>query len=693
MTEQSSCKRSFFKEYLFYRIGTLKGNLLICSVLNLLGLPFFALGHLHMSSAQLNGTGVNRDFFGYASFCGPMCVYAVMIMAVTGAAASFAYFNKKELTDTLGVLPLTHGERFRGDFLGGYIANVAPFIPCALIAVIMFVVTQKNYDIIAARSVAEPSENCIAFIVGLSLTLFFIYTLGYIISALVTSIFGRFMFAEIFSVIGIIVSTALIMGVSGCFLNEVSGVSAVNGDKLYAMPLGPLFGEVGESFSRAGAFSDMYADRMEFFTDFMILKPLNIVIFTVAAAALTILAYYISKSRRQERVGKIVVHGAAFRGMALLTAAAAVMIAVSLYSEKDILPSFIIGSAIGAVIVIVFEVIRRPRVKEIPRTVFGYAGTIICCYGLCILFRGTGAFGLRYINAVPEEIKYIDVGVSFGSGGQIYGGNYKLTGKNDIRQFTEKHNSILKSYGNWVHSGDEFVVEYKFTDGTTLLRGYMRWKYNSETPIIDMINNLYSLEGYPKALCSFMTDGSAIENCTAVIEGAYGSIFVPTDKFPEFLEMFSSEIIENYSADAETCGGVSVVLEDAKNNNRSVDIPIQKNYTKTLGFLRALASSDSEDDNQLALTLSRGYSYNNGDDFDLKINIYKKDLDDELVKELFSLLKRHSDIETDDPDVIIGEISQKIDVSSMNHVLYCVPASTENRVTEIMIELAERAAQ
>ena len=175
-----------------------------------------------------------------------MCVYAVMAMAVIGAAVSFSYYNKKELTDTLGVLPLSHRERFWGDFLGGYIANAAPFIPCALIAVIMFTVTQNNYNVIAART-GEPVGNYISFIIGLSLSLLFIYTFGYIISVLVTTIIGRFMFAEIFSVIGVIVFTVLIMGISGCFFIEITG--AVNRGSIYAIPLGPLFGEVWESFS------------------------------------------------------------------------------------------------------------------------------------------------------------------------------------------------------------------------------------------------------------------------------------------------------------------------------------------------------------------------------------------------------------------------------------------------------------
>lgn len=697
MTEQSSCKRSFFKDYLLYRIGTLKGNLLICIVLNLLGLPFFALGHLHMSAAQLNGTGVNRDFFGYASFIGPICVYAMMIMAVAGAAVSFSYYNKKELTDTLGVLPLSHRERFWGDFLGGYIANVAPFIPCALIAVIMFNVTQNNYSVIAARTGGEPEENYIAFIVGLSLSLLFVYTFGYILSVSVTSIIGRFMFAEIFSVIGSVVFAAAIMGISGTFISEITGIigsAEINRANAYAMPFGLLFGEVSASLSNAGAFSDMHGSIMEFFDDFMILEPLNIAIFTAAAAALTILAYYIAKSRKQERVGKIVVHKAAFRGMALLTAGAAIMVTVSLRGGNALWVNFYIGAAIGMVILIVFEVIIRPHFKEISQTIIGYAGTLICCFGICMLFEGTGAFGLRYINAAPEEIEYIEIDMSVGFSGDYHGGIYRITEKSDIQQFTEKHNSLLKLHADRLTDGEEYAVEYKLTDGSTINRGYGRWNYNLETPIIEMINNLYSLEGYPKALCSFMTDGSEVESCTASIEGAYGSIRVPEDEITELFEIFSSEIIEKYSADAEEYGVVLVVLADAKNNNRSVLVPIRQNYTKTIEFLRTLESSDGEnDENKLALSISRGYSYNNDDAFGLRINIYKKDLDDELVKELFSLLKRYSDLETDDPYIINKEVSRKIDLTSTDSVLYYVPASAEKRVTEIMVELAERAVE
>ncbi len=75
MTEQSSCKRRFFGKYLLYRIGTMKGNLLICLVLNLLGLPFFALGHLHMSAAQLTETSTENYVMCRIVAFAAVCVY------------------------------------------------------------------------------------------------------------------------------------------------------------------------------------------------------------------------------------------------------------------------------------------------------------------------------------------------------------------------------------------------------------------------------------------------------------------------------------------------------------------------------------------------------------------------------------------------------------------------------------------
>jgi len=660
----------------------MKGNLLICLVLNLLGLPFFALGHLHMSAAQLNGTGYSRDFFGYASFCGPLCVYTVMILAVTGAAASFVYFNKKEFTDTLGVLPLSHRERFWGDFFGDYIANVAPFIPCALIAAVMFAVTQNNYAIIAARSGGVPTENYVKFIVGLSLSLLFVYTFAYVISALVTSIFGRFMFAEMFSVIGSVVSTVLIVSVSNILLYEMPGVPSYGAHLLYAMPLGPLFGEISQSLSAAGAFRAIHGGDMKPYGDFIVLKPLNTIIFIAATAALTVLTYYISKSRKQERVGKIMVHGAAFRGLELFTAATAVMIAIFVRGDNKFLPGFLIGAAIGVAVTAVFEIIRRPRAKELLKTALGYAYTLIACYGICVLFRNTGAFGMRYINVDSEQVEYVAIGINGYSNG-----SYKLTEKSDIRKFTEKHNSILRSGSVWLIGGDDFTVEYKLTDGTTITRGYGCSYYDFDEPIRKMTDNLRSLDGYPKALCGYMNDGAKIESVTAELEGVYGSISVPTDKTAEFIETLSSEIIGNYSADGEECGSISIVRADTKNGIRSTKVSVQKNYGETVRFLRAL-DSGTDNGNQLALSLSRGYIYPDNDDFGLKINIYKKDMEDRLVKELLSLLKLRG--ETDNGG---AENEASVYVESTNLVKYYVSASAEKRVTEIMLELAVKTAE
>ncbi len=90
---------------------------------------------------------------------------------------------------------------------------------------------------------------------------------------------------------------------------------------------------------------------------------------------------------------------------------------------------------------------------------------------------------------------------------------------------------------------------------------------------------------------------------------------------------------------AEKCCSVSIVRADGKNGSRLIKVSVQKKYAKTVRFFRAL-DSGADNGDYLSLSLSRGYVYPNNNDFGLEINIYKNDTEDELVKELFSLLKR-----------------------------------------------------
>lgn len=658
MTEASLCKRGFFGKYLRYRIGSQSTNLLICSVLNLLGLPFYALSRLVESSAQ----STDSSFHLYASFFGTVCVYALVLLAVTGAAFAFSYWNKKELTDTLGCLPLTHKQRFWGDFLGGYIANVAPFIPAALISVILFSAAFKNYG-----------GTHIGFVAGLLLTLFFVYTFAYIISVLVSAIVGRFVFAEIFSVIGTVIFTLLISSVSRIFLNGITGFSADGEDMFYAIPFGPLFGEVAKVLSLDGAFGEPF-DEALLSMNFMIMKPLNIVIFTVAAAGLTVLSYFITKTRKQENVGKIAAHGEAFRVMALLTAATAVMFVVANFSERNIITSYVVGSLIGAGILVVFEVIRRPRSAEAIKTIVGYAGTLALCFGFCALVKATGAFGARYIHVAPEDVEYLSVRTnqSTDSVHLFPTEMLELTEKEDIHRFTENHNSILKTYGDVLESGSKFVLLYKLNDGTTLLRGY----HGSIDGLLKMDENLHSLDGYPSALCSFMTDGSKINACSATIEGVFGEINVPSEKLTEFLEILSSEIIEKYSPAAQNCGSANVNISNAEYAG-GVYLYVQNDYTRTLEYLNALENNAEDNGDTLTLSLD----YYSGMNSSFGVCVYKKDLQNDLVTELFSLLGQ-------DTDGSAEQASKKIKITSTNSISYYVPLSAEKRVIEIMTELA-----
>lgn len=122
MTEQSSSK-SFFGIYLRHRLRQQRMNFILCAILNVLTLPLLTV------SMEKGIKNPLDDFYVAGHVGAVMSGIALFVLAVAGAVMSFEYYNKKNLTDTLGVLPITNKQRFFGDLIGGYIANVAPIIP------------------------------------------------------------------------------------------------------------------------------------------------------------------------------------------------------------------------------------------------------------------------------------------------------------------------------------------------------------------------------------------------------------------------------------------------------------------------------------------------------------------------------------------------------------------------------------
>lgn len=693
MTAPSSNKMSFFREYFLLRLSAQKGSLLLCCVFNVMTLPMFSYKMFDNADCLYRGLGgvyYRSDFYDLIDFFALFCGIGLLIMSIAGAAVSFVSYNRKPYTDAIGALPLTHRERFWGDFLSGYTANVAPVIPAGIVSVIISFGMQDRYNKIDAASGIEPmSSSGVMFFVGIALSMLTALTFCYIVSTIAAVCCGRLMHAEILSVISVLAPTFAVFGTVCCFANAVTGLYSY--DLLYlAIDILRYFSPIGGLLDIKGGINYMNGiDLSEqplsgmFYNDFAVFDPLYIAFAVISAAALTALAYYLSKSRRQERVGSVLVHKAFFRVLSVIAAWAAVTVVLAVCAVLiNFVAAALIAAAAGAVVFPIMEVIRKPRARELPKTLLCWAGTVAVCVGLYILFDKTAAFGQRYFNISAGKVDNILVEIDYSDySGKRLIGEYTITDKADIEKLTDAHNAALKDIYGDLTSGGGFSLEYTLTDGSTKRRGYSGKRYGVER----LIGNLYGLDSFPEMqseLILRLSDG--VPDCKALLEGVYGTMTVPEDRTKEFLELYAEDIREKFSPDAVETG--SVILNVENGSHFPAYYPIAEDYTRTTEYLTALYNeTDHSTDHTLVLRIVCS-DPSDDREYSITLNIFRKDLESESVKELISLLKRRGDHKPDDS-------SDKFEITTTDAAAYYVPEDAEERVLGLILKLAEEAAE
>lgn len=707
MTGQSSCKKSFFKEYFFYRLKELRGQFLVCCILNLLSLPFVGAALLFFSDNQYHIIVENQEIrdaravIDSAVFISILCWGVLLILACLGAAFSFVYCNKKEFTDTLGVLPLTHRERFWGDFLGGYTATVLPIVPSALISMILFSLAQGSLNKLILAEGAKPCGNAVNYAIGLCLSLFFAYTFAYIFGTLAAVCCGKIVHTIVFSFLSLAVFPLLAVSVLNCVLKLITGFDGT--EVLYDFsaflpPLGLITGEITDILKGSLiAVSSMTAEKMSqlFNCDFTLMKPYAVIIYCVGAAALTALAYYIAKTRRQERVGSSFVNTAVFHALSLSTVVLIVMFILAEGGRISLLLSVLLAFAASAVVMLVFEIIRLPRAKEIPKTLLRFAAAFVCCLGLYILLDKTGSFGLRYTHPDIDDIDHLNVSFCIfnNDGFESKDEKYKITDRKDIEQLIDSHNNTLRSSYMHVMNGkgysNRFSVEYVLKDGTTELRSFSDIDpYSGYSGIDDMIGNVYALDGYLEMRSAVLTGGTELHSCAVTMKNTFEQYVIAEDKISEFAKILAAELVEKGTVDSEECGRAEFVISEMEGKYENTSFVICENYTKTLDYLKTNVGFDNTaDENEPVIYLSYHYykdydsDEESGFDLNMSVNIYRRDLDTELVKELLTLIKARDSVKIEAEDINFSIIIQT------SPYLYYIPKSAHKRVLEIMTEL------
>lgn len=663
MTERSSCK-SFFKEYFIYRIKEQKMNFILCCILNVLALPLFA-------AVQEKGFDDKfSNFYLFGKYFSILCFAALIIMAIVGAVFSFEFYIKKNLTDTIGSLPLSYKQRFWADFLAGYIMNVAPVIPCGLISAVILSSTQNKF---AEINFPEDfiGETLSLFQVGLymAFSLFIAVTFAYLFSVFVVSGCGKFLHSVIFSIFGTAALSGTVIGITGCFVNSIIGV--VTSEYISkASAFCPLFGSVMDLTRSILFLGDNFNYGADLIKDiFMAINPISIVVFVIFGAGITAGAFFLGKRRKSEKTGSSFVIKPMFYVISSLLSASAVMIMLVLTNDAraELGTKLLVAFFAGAVICLVSEVIYLPKLKELPKSILCCCAAIGVSLGIAMLFNKTGSFGLRYLPEDAENIEYLRVYMDF-----------VITDKEDIKQYLKKHNDILKNCADYLTIGG-IPIECQTTDGKMIKRYYGITGSNGD-PFLDMLHYVESLNGYGKYFFARM-DEMDEDEWDYLIVGENERYDIPEASEEEFIGILRGEAETKYDPNAEIYARVDFSRNSGWNWN---SFNIQKDFEKTIAFLEKINGVIEKDPNEIMIEIGYRKYETNTDLRSLHVYIRNKDMDSELVKELIGLMENNGENGAAfDMDTNFLIVSYNISDSK-----YSVDVNNTKRVLEIMTELA-----
>lgn len=688
MTAPSSSERSFFREYFLFRLNAQKIGLVMCTVFGMVVFPGSAYSLYDNFNCVYNDVRRSYDVYEIRQLFFIICLIGLLIMPVIGAVLTFVSCNRKKYTDMIGGLPLTHKERFWGDFLSGYTAYVAPVILAGVITMLISIPLQDVTDKFNIMFGVETTLMCTTYVLGVVLSLFALLSLMYIISAVAVMCCGRPIQAEIMSIVLLLAPSLAVGGISACFVNAITGlknyefVNMIYKAAHIFPPLGLMLNIMRnyDNLSNADMGDPPHIDKF-FTSDFTIFNLLYMLYVIIFAAALTALAYYLSKSRRQEQTGLILVYKAFYRVISVLAAGGAASLVLAIFVPIIGFGfSILIASGTAAIIILLLELVRKPAARDVVKSLICWVGTVVCCVGIYLLFDKTGAFGHRYINVPVDKVESVRVYYDYMLySGAYQRGVYEITDKSEIEKLTNSYNDTVKEVYGDLRLGGQFEIDYMLTDGTR----FSRWVSGKErgTAIPRLINAVCRLDSFPEMQSTWLAKHD-FYGCEATLDGIYGELTVPEENISEFKALYADELREKYYHAASEVGGIVLVWDEGRHNTSYY--PIAEDYTRTINYLKSLYdNSDFYNDNTLIMEIK---CVGATAAFSISVNIYRKDMNSAPVKELISLLKRNESSSPDDD-------SDNIKVDYTGLTSYYVPKDAENRVFELMLNIAERSAE
>lgn len=504
MTQDSSIKNKtkapfFTKEMLHNGRSVIRENLrlfIVLLVLHMVALPLI----LTIIMIQLYTVGEPEitlyAVIGALSTCG--AVAAGLICAL----CAMPYLYKKSVVDMRLALPMTTGQRFVSDFLGGLFLYFGPLLISQAVTWILMLVGHitcdgktfiiKYYDYYDSYSsfssmpqntfechiFEESAPYLIKSVVGAVAIMLMFYSLTILVSACCGAIFESAAYSILANLLipGVIVTliysfTAYVMGFDAMFY--------VYRIIPYCSPAGGVFGLV-KSLENYAYPEDAEGSRL--YTGLYFSKWL--VIFLLVTALIIAASFLIYRKRKAEDTGKPVVFGIFYH---ILMALILVEINCGFLMSGDggfnadmLFPQIVVT----AIIYLIFHVVSNRGFAHFKRGVISYIITMAVTVGALVLVNSTQMFGAG--NYIPSADSVSEVYTSYtGYFGEANSMNdstiknmSKITDTENIRTITKAHEMIKDLSNNSTvyitpyYNGDRFDVLYKMKSGRTILRKY-----------------------------------------------------------------------------------------------------------------------------------------------------------------------------------------------------------------------------
>ncbi len=486
--------KSFFGRYIRYKLFLHKSVIAINTFLCLLLLPSLAGTLTYAQSEVINIMGneaLSMDMFNWGA--GSVLILAVIVAVIAMLIITqivlilppllCKYNNSLPFADTALAMPLTHKQRYFGDFLTGLIIGIAPFGLSAVIALPFAFVMENTAKLYTDKMpvIWQFFSNAPSFFIQLSIILLLFFLGIYTVSCFMNAACGKFSATVIYSIIAMVIFTAFVL-INTAFITENAKGMIDSG---YI---------IKTAFSFTVPIGSFITSIVSLIENFVYDSSANTVveipqlIVTLAIYGLLFFAgYRMTIKRKSEKTGKTFVIDIVYHVISLITISTILLFGP--YSGNS---TFFIGVVIlAALAYMFFELSFRLGFEKFRLTVIRFVcaivGTVILYFVFVPVSEAIGAYQPDINNIVSVELK----GKSF----EAKVSSITFTEKEQIKQLyaiqKEVHNSPETETGN------DIVFTYTSNDGSVESRGYALHGYSYR--IWEKIKNI---DGYDETTFS-----------------------------------------------------------------------------------------------------------------------------------------------------------------------------------------------